>query len=207
LAIHVPPTPSASSTSGPTQQSDAPTAAAAPAISEVFALSLAIFTLLDLSSDFNLNSVVWYGLKGELMQRAMTIGRLAETAGVGVETIRYYQRRGLLDEPRKPFRGHRHYPADMAKHVRFIKRAQALGFTLEEIASLLRLDGADCCSDTRELAAHKVFDRGEIARPCGDARRTLGARAPVRDGAGRRVLPDHFRSGAGRMRYSVLSAL
>jgi MerR family transcriptional regulator, mercuric resistance operon regulatory protein len=62
----------------------------------------------------------------------------------------------LLDEPRKPFRGYRHYPADMAKRVRFIKRAQALGFTLEEIASLLRLDGADCCTDTRELAAHKV---------------------------------------------------
>jgi len=90
------------------------------------------------------------------MQRAMTIGRLAATAGVTVETIRYYQRRGLLDEPRKPFRGYRHYPADMAKRVRFIKRAQALGFTLEEIASLLRLDGADCCADTRELAAHKV---------------------------------------------------
>jgi MerR family mercuric resistance operon transcriptional regulator len=86
------------------------------------------------------------------MQRAMTIGRLAEAAGVGVETIRYYQRRGLLDEPRKPFRGHRHCPADMAKRVRFIKRAQALGFTLEEIASLLRLDGADCCADT----VHKV---------------------------------------------------
>ena len=52
--------------------------------------------------------------------------------------------------------GYRHYPADMAKRVRFIKRAQALGFTLEEIASLLRLDGADCCADTRELAAHKI---------------------------------------------------
>ena len=86
----------------------------------------------------------------------MTIGRLAETAGVGVETIRYYQRRGLLDEPRKPLRGYRHYPADMAKRVRFIKRAQALGCTLEEIASLLRPDGADCCSDTRKLAAHKI---------------------------------------------------
>ena len=60
------------------------------------------------------------------MQSAMTIGRLAATAGVSVETIRYYQRRGLLDEPRKPFRGYRHYPADMPKRVRFIKRAQAL---------------------------------------------------------------------------------
>jgi MerR family mercuric resistance operon transcriptional regulator len=90
------------------------------------------------------------------MQRELTIGRLAALADVNVETIRYYQRRGLLDEPRKPAGGCRHYPADMARRVRFIKRAQALGFTLEEIASLLRLDGADCCADTRELAAHKI---------------------------------------------------
>lgn len=86
----------------------------------------------------------------------MTIGQVAAAAGVNVETIRYYQRRGLLDEPRKPFCGYRHYPADTAKRVRFIKRAQALGFTLDEIASLLRLEGADCCADTRELAAYKV---------------------------------------------------
>ncbi len=90
------------------------------------------------------------------MQRELTIGRLAALAGVNVETIRYYQRRGLLDEPRKSSGGYRHYPADMATRVRFIKQAQALGFTLEEIASLLRLDGADCCADTRELAAHKI---------------------------------------------------
>lgn len=90
------------------------------------------------------------------MQRAMTIGRLAAAAGVNVETIRYYQRRGLLDEPHKPFRGYRHYPDDTVKRLRFIKRAQALGFTLEEIASLLRLDGAGSCADTRELAAQKV---------------------------------------------------
>jgi MerR family transcriptional regulator, mercuric resistance operon regulatory protein len=91
-----------------------------------------------------------------LMQRELTIGQLAALAGVNVETIRYYQRRGLLEEPRKPLGGYRQYPADMAKRVRFIKRAQALGFTLEEIASLLRLDVADCCADTRELAAHKI---------------------------------------------------
>jgi MerR family transcriptional regulator, mercuric resistance operon regulatory protein len=90
------------------------------------------------------------------MWREVTIGRLAALVGVNVETIRYYQRRGLLDEPRKPLGGYRHYPAEVAKRVRFIKRSQALGFTLEETASLLRLDGADCCADTRELAAHKV---------------------------------------------------
>ncbi len=90
------------------------------------------------------------------MQRAMTIGRLATAAGVNVETIRYYQRRGLLDEPHKPFRGHRDYPHDAVNRLRFIKRAQALGFTLEEIASLLRLGDAGRCAETRELAAHKV---------------------------------------------------
>jgi MerR family mercuric resistance operon transcriptional regulator len=90
------------------------------------------------------------------MRRDLTIGRLAGVAGVNVETIRYYQRRGLLHEPQRPLGGYRRYPADMVKRVRFIKRAQALGFTLEEIAGLLRLDKAGCCADTRELAAHKL---------------------------------------------------
>jgi MerR family mercuric resistance operon transcriptional regulator len=90
------------------------------------------------------------------MMRDMTIGQLAAAAGVNVETIRYYQRRGLLDEPHKPFRGYRHYPHDTIKRLRFIKRAQALGFTLEEIAALLRLDGSGSCADTRELATQKV---------------------------------------------------
>ena len=90
------------------------------------------------------------------MPRELTIGRLAALACVNVETIRYYQRRGLLDEPRKPLGGHRHYPPAAAKRIRFIKRAQALGFTLEEIASLLRLEVADGCAETRELAERKV---------------------------------------------------
>ena len=90
------------------------------------------------------------------MRSDLTIGKLAERAGVNVETIRYYQRRGLLDEPKKPLGGHRHYPPDTTKRVRFIKRAQALGFTLEEVAGLFRLDAACACEETRELAAHKL---------------------------------------------------
>lgn len=86
----------------------------------------------------------------------LTIGKLAGCAGVNVETIRYYQRRGLLDEPKKPLGGYRHYPQDAVRRVRFIKRAQALGFTLEEVAGLLRLDAASACLETRELAAHKL---------------------------------------------------
>ena len=90
------------------------------------------------------------------MASELTIGRVAKLAGVSVETIRYYQRRGLLAEPDKPHMGYRRYPADMVKHIRFIKRAQALGFTLEEIAELLRLEEARACAETRALASHKI---------------------------------------------------
>ncbi|MCW3480133.1 Hg(II)-responsive transcriptional regulator [Neisseriaceae bacterium JH1-16] len=86
----------------------------------------------------------------------LTIGRLAEAAGVNVETIRYYQRRGLLDEPVKPLGGHRRYPADWAKRIHFIKRAQTLGFTLSEITGLLCLNDPCSCAEARELAAHKM---------------------------------------------------
>ena len=88
--------------------------------------------------------------------RELTIGGLADEAGVNVETIRYYQRRGLMPEPDKPAHGYRRYHATTVKRVRFIKRAQAMGFMLEEIGSLLELDEAHACAETRELAAHKL---------------------------------------------------
>ena len=86
----------------------------------------------------------------------MTIGRVAAAAGVSVETIRYYQRRGLLEEPAKPIRGYRRYPVEMVNRICFIKRAQVLGFTLADVAGLLRLDNSEACAITRELAAQKV---------------------------------------------------
>lgn len=86
----------------------------------------------------------------------LTIGRLAAEAGVNVETIRYYQRRGLMAEPNKPINGQRRYAADAVRRVYFIKRAQVLGFTLEEIGSLLELDEAHACAETRGLAASKL---------------------------------------------------
>jgi len=73
-----------------------------------------------------------------------------------VETIRYYQRRGLLAEPEKPLRGHRRYEASTAERVMFIKRAQELGFTLEEVKALLRLEDGQSCAETRVLAEHKL---------------------------------------------------
>ena len=84
----------------------------------------------------------------------MTIGRVAAAAGVSVET--HYQRRGLLEEPAKPIGGYRLYPAEMVNRICFIKRAKVLGFTLGDVAGLLRLDNREACATTRELAAQKV---------------------------------------------------
>ncbi|NOV31950.1 MerR family DNA-binding protein [Methylomonas sp. ZR1] len=84
----------------------------------------------------------------------LTIGKLAKHTEVTIETIRHYQRIGLLTEPAKPHGGYRVYSADSIKRVRFIKRAQQAGFTLKEIATLLSLDGAHC-TDVRQLAEHK----------------------------------------------------
>lgn len=87
----------------------------------------------------------------------MTIGRLARAAGVNIETIRYYQRRGLLATPRKPPGGVRSYVPDTLVRLRFIKRAQELGFTLREIADLLKL-GDGSCKEARALAERRLGD-------------------------------------------------
>ncbi len=90
------------------------------------------------------------------IKNSLTIGQLAALAQVNVETIRYYQRRGLLDEPSKPLGGHRRYAVETARRVRFIKRAQQLGFTLEEVKGLLRLEDGQSCRETRLLAEKKL---------------------------------------------------
>lgn len=90
------------------------------------------------------------------MPEELTIGRLAAAAGVHVETIRYYQRRGLLKVPPKPYRGVRRYPAQLSERVLFIKRAQALGFKLDEILHFPGLDASGCCATTRALAAQRL---------------------------------------------------
>jgi len=90
------------------------------------------------------------------LNEQLSIGALAKAADVNVETIRYYQRRGLLDEPSKPLGGHRRYAAAAAARVRFIKRAQQLGFTLEEIRELLLLEDGQGCREARLLAERKL---------------------------------------------------
>lgn len=86
----------------------------------------------------------------------LTIGQVAKAANVNVETVRYYQRRGLLPEPAKPLGGHRRYGTDDVTRLQFIKRAQALGFTLDDVDSLLGLEGAHRCEDTHDLAVRKL---------------------------------------------------
>jgi len=92
--------------------------------------------------------------------KGLRIGDLAAQAGVGIQTLRYYERRGLLKEPPRRPSGYREYPAEAVRRVRFIKRAQELGFTLAEIHELLRLreDKRANCADVRGRANAKIRD-------------------------------------------------
>ena len=102
----------------------------------------------------------------------MTIGTLARAAGVNIETVRYYQRRGLIETPRKPLGGVRRYSAAILASLRFIKRAQQLGFTLKEIGDLLELGGG-ACAETRALAETRLADIEMRLRDLQTMRRTL----------------------------------
>ena len=92
---------------------------------------------------------------------SMTIAGLAREGGVGVETVRYYQRRGLLDTPDRPngagsTGGFRRYGAEDVRRLRFVRYAQAAGFTLEQIGELLALDATEDRARARELAAERI---------------------------------------------------
>ena len=89
------------------------------------------------------------------VQEGMTIGRLAKAAGVNVETVRYYQRRGLLPEPAKPPGGQRRYPASVLERLGLIRQAQQLGFSLEEVRELLDLCTRQAHAGVRTLAERK----------------------------------------------------
>ncbi|WP_353253398.1 MerR family DNA-binding protein [Salinisphaera sp. PC39] len=88
------------------------------------------------------------------MKHELTIGKVAQAAGVNLQTVRYYQRRGLIGQPPKPLSGYRRYSPATVDRIHFIKRAQALGFSLAEIGELLEL-GDGCCADVRRVAEHQ----------------------------------------------------
>ena len=94
------------------------------------------------------------------MEKSLTIGKVASRAGIGVETVRFYERQGLLAEPDRRASGYRQYGEDVVARLRFIRRAKELGFTLKEVAELLALrhDPAATRSDVRERVRAKVED-------------------------------------------------
>lgn len=107
--------------------------------------------------------------------RTLTIGKVAREAGVSVETIRYYQRRGLLDTPPKSLQGYRQYSDETVHTLGFIQMAKQLEFTLNEIKTLLTLrrSKATYCSDIRILAEQKIRELNEKSRKLERARTYL----------------------------------
>jgi len=107
----------------------------------------------------------------------MTIGKVAKQAGVGVETIRFYEREGLIDDPRRHSSGYREYAPDVVHRIRFIRHAKELGFTLREIRELLelRVEPDRKCGDVLELAEAKIADIDERIRKLKKMRRALAA--------------------------------
>lgn len=92
--------------------------------------------------------------------KKLTIGQLAKRAGVNIETIRYYERRGLIPEPPRNKSGHREYSLGEVKRTEFIKRSQALGFSLKEISELLslRMEPGTTCADVKARVETKIED-------------------------------------------------
>jgi MerR family mercuric resistance operon transcriptional regulator len=90
----------------------------------------------------------------------LTIGQLAKCVDVGVETVRFYERKGLLAEPDRKPSGYRQYDEEVVQRLRFIRRAKELGFTLNEIKELLslRLDPSTTCVDVKRRAEEKIGD-------------------------------------------------
>lgn len=124
-----------------------------------------------------------------------TIGTLAKAAGVGVETIRFYQRRGLLPEPSRPPGGIRRYGSEQLARIRFVKAAQNLGFTLDEIQDLLTLDDGTGCGEARRLAERKLAD---VVDRLDDLRRIEAAL---------RSMVDRCARSSGRIKCPLIASL
>lgn len=124
----------------------------------------------------------------------MTIGQLAESAGVNVETIRYYQRRRLMDVPHRPPGGQRKYSEESLRRITYIRRAQDLGFTLDEIAALIAAATAGGCRAGHDAATRK---RDELAARVAELERMCRAL----DGLIGRCEAQRFRGACPVTRY------
>lgn len=119
---------------------------------------------------------------------SLTIGKLAKKAQVNVETIRYYERRGLISRPPRPLSGYRQYPDEAVKRIFFIKRAKELGFSLKEIGDLLslRVDPNTSCSDIKsrtetkiEAIVDKIKSLQRMKKALEDVSRACSGRGPI----------------------------
>lgn len=111
----------------------------------------------------------------EVTRRELTIGGVARRARVNIDTLRYYERRGLVAKPPRTESNYRLYDEEAVRRVRFIKNAQGLGFSLEEITELLSLKAApgSRCADVRERAERKIGEIDEKLRSLKVMRRNL----------------------------------
>jgi MerR family mercuric resistance operon transcriptional regulator len=109
----------------------------------------------------------------------LTIGRLAEAAGSDVETIRYYERRGLIPEPPRGRNGYRRYPASAVARLRFIQRSKTLGFSLAEIGDLLRLQDAN--ADRGEIRAMTRQKQADLDQRIADLQRMRAVLADLEE--------------------------
>lgn len=105
----------------------------------------------------------------------LTIGKLAKKAEVNVETVRYYEKRGLIAKPPRRDAGYRQYSQDVVARIQFIKRAKELGFSLREISELLslRVDPSTTCGDVKRQAEVKIADVGEKIRVLQNIKKAL----------------------------------
>ena len=106
---------------------------------------------------------------------SLSIGQLAKRTDVGVETVRFYEREGLLAEPERRLSGYRQYQSDTVDRLLFIRRAKELGFTLKEIKELLslRVDEDKTCADVRQQAEAKMADIEDRIRTLQRMKRAL----------------------------------
>jgi MerR family mercuric resistance operon transcriptional regulator len=116
--------------------------------------------------------------------KSLTIGRLAKEAGVNLETVRFYERQGLLPKPPRSSSGYRLFPTDAARRLRFIRRAQELGFSLKEIRELLslRVSRTTKSKDIRVRTEGKIADIEAKIRSLESMKRTLRELTNVCDG-------------------------
>lgn len=129
------------------------------------------------------------------MAQTYTISALAQRSGVHIETIRYYQRRGLVGEPARPAGGIRRYDDDHVGRLRFIRQAQALGFSLDEIGELLKLQDGTHCREARRLGERRLAD---VRRRLADLHRIESALAALLAGCA---------SAKGRLRCPLITSL